>query len=83
MLYWLEPSHCAVLLDMFASVTEISQRTTRHTDMVIESMHDIGLDYAQTLAHWREKFLAYYFGYCEGAFLERATSTVHVVMRKH
>lgn len=84
------------------SVTEISRRTTRHTDMVIESMHDIGLDYAQTLAHWREKFLAswheltdfgydekfkrlwlYYFGYCEGAFLERATSTVHVVMRKH
>ena len=83
------------------SVTEISKRTTRHTDMIIESMHDIGLDYAQTLAHWRENFLAswneltnfgydekfkrlwlYYLGYCEGAFLERATSTVHVIMRK-
>ncbi len=83
------------------SITEISQRTTKHTNMVIESMHDIGLDYAQTLAHWRTNFLdswheltqfgydenfkrlwLYYLGYCEGAFLERATSTVHVVMRK-
>jgi cyclopropane-fatty-acyl-phospholipid synthase len=84
------------------SVTEISHRTTRHTDMVIESIDDIGLDYAKTLAHWREKFLEswheltdfgydehfkrlwlYYFGYCEGAFLERSTSTVHVVLRKN
>lgn len=83
------------------SVNEISIRTTRHTNMVIESLHDIGLDYAKTLAHWRENFLAswhelpqfgydesfkrlwlYYFAYCEGAFLERSTSTVHVVMRK-
>lgn len=84
------------------SITELSLRTTRHTNMVIESVHDIGLDYAKTLAHWRERFLAswhelveygyddnfkrlwlYYLGYCEGAFLERSTSTVHVVMRKH
>ena len=83
------------------SITEITQRTTRHTNMVIESLHDIGLDYAKTLAHWREKFLAswhelpqfgydehfkrlwlYYFAYCEGAFLARSTSAVHVVMRK-
>jgi cyclopropane-fatty-acyl-phospholipid synthase len=83
------------------SVTEIAKRTTKHTSMVIESMHDIGLDYAKTLAHWRENFLTswhelqtfgydehfkrlwlYYLAYCEGAFLERATSTVHVVMRK-
>lgn len=84
------------------SVTEISKRTMQHTNMVIESIDDIGLDYARTLAHWREKFLAswhelielgydenfkklwlYYLGYCEGAFLERSTSTVHVVMRKN
>lgn len=83
------------------SITEISQRTSHHTNMVIESLHDIGLDYAKTLAHWRENFLAswhelpqfgydenfkrlwlYYFAYCEGAFLERSTSTVHVVLRK-
>lgn len=83
------------------SITEIAQRTRNHTDMVIESMHDIGLDYAKTLAHWREQFLhswpelidfgydetfkrlwLYYFGYCEGAFLERSISTVHVVFRK-
>ena len=84
------------------SITELSLRTARHTNMVIESVHDIGLDYAKTLAHWRERFLAswhellefgyddnfkrlwlYYLSYCEGAFLERSTSTVHVVMRKH
>lgn len=82
-------------------VTEVAKRTTKHTSMVIEAMHDIGLDYAKTLAHWRENFLAswheikpfgydehfkrlwlYYLAYCEGAFLERATSTVHFVMRK-
>lgn len=28
------------------------------TDMVIRDVLDIGLDYAQTLAHWREAFLA-------------------------
>ncbi len=83
------------------SITEITKRTTAHTDMVVESLHDIGLDYAKTLAHWRDNFLAawhqlktfgydehfkrlwlYYLAYCEGAFLERSTSTVHVVMRK-
>jgi cyclopropane-fatty-acyl-phospholipid synthase len=83
------------------SITEITKRTTVHTDMVVEALHDIGLDYAKTLAHWRDNFLAswhelktlgydehfkrlwlYYLAYCEGAFLERATSTVHVVMRR-
>jgi len=84
------------------SISEIAQRTTKHTDMVIESLHDIGLDYAKTLAHWRDNFLVnwqelnqygyderfkrlwlYYFSYCEGAFLERTISTVHVTMRKN
>ena len=83
------------------SVTVLSQNITNHSSLVIESLDDIGLDYARTLAHWRENFLAswsaltklgydepfkrlwlYYFAYCEGAFLERSTSTVHLVARK-
>ena len=83
------------------SVNVLSQHLTDHSEMVIESLDDIGLDYAKTLAHWRDNFLAswstlstlgydetfkrlwlYYFAYCEGAFLERSTSTVHLVARK-
>jgi len=83
------------------SITALSQNFTEHTSLVIESIDDIGLDYAKTLAHWRDNFLAawseltqfgydeqfkrlwlYYLTYCEGAFIERATSTVQVVARK-
>ena len=83
------------------SVTELTKQMTAHSDLVIEHIQDIGLDYAKTLAHWRDNFLAswselnqlgyddtfkrlwlYYFAYCEGAFLERSTSTVQVVARK-
>lgn len=83
------------------SITVISQHLTQYTGLVTESINDIGLDYAKTLAHWREAFLnswpelvrfgydeqfkrlwLYYFAYCEGAFLERSTSTVHLVARK-
>ena len=83
------------------SITVLSEHLTQYTELVTESINDIGLDYAKTLAHWREAFLAswpelidfgydeqfkrlwlYYFAYCEGAFLERSTSTVHLVARK-
>ena len=83
------------------SVNVLAQHLTDHSELVIESLDDIGLDYAKTLAHWRDNFLAswptlstldyddtfkrlwlYYFAYCEGAFLERSTSTVHLVARK-
>jgi cyclopropane-fatty-acyl-phospholipid synthase len=83
------------------SINILSAHTSRHTNLVMESLDDIGLDYAKTLADWRTNFLAswtelaplgyddtfkrlwlYYFAYCEGAFLERSTSTVHMVMRK-
>lgn len=83
------------------SVTVLAEHLTYHTELVTESIDDIGLDYASTLAHWREAFLKswpelvpfgydeefkrlwlYYFAYCEGAFLERSTSTVHLVARK-
>ncbi|PKF57211.1 SAM-dependent methyltransferase [Alteromonadales bacterium alter-6D02] len=83
------------------SINVLNNHLTQHSELVIESIDDIGLDYAKTLAHWREKFLAawpelvtlgydetfkrlwlYYLAYCEGAFLERSTSTVHLVARK-
>lgn len=83
------------------SITVLSQHVTEYSSMTIESLNDIGLDYAKTLADWRTSFLnswtelttlgydeefkrlwLYYFAYCEGAFLERATSTVHLVARK-
>ena len=84
------------------SITVLSQNVTDHSSMTIESLDDIGLDYAKTLADWRASFLRkwtellefgydekfkrlwlYYFAYCEGAFLERATSTVHIVASKN
>lgn len=83
------------------SINTLSEHMTKHSNMVIESIDDIGLDYAKTLAHWRDSFLSswnelqtlgydekfkrlwlYYLGYCEGAFLERSTSAVHLVARK-
>ena len=83
------------------SINILSQQLTKSSEMVIEGLHDIGLDYAKTLADWRSNFLAswseltqhgydeefkrlwlYYFAYCEGAFLERSISTVHLVARK-
>ena len=83
------------------SVNILSQHLTKHSALVMESLDDIGLDYAKTLADWRDNFLGswsqltplgyddtfkrlwlYYFAYCEGAFLERSTSTVHLLARK-
>ncbi len=80
------------------SVSVMTDHFTRHTDLVATELYDIGHDYARTLHHWRERFLAelprirelgfderfirmwdYYLCYCEGAFLERAISTVHIV----
>ena len=76
---------------MMEQMGEQSRLTPVHVE-------DIGLDYARTLAHWRERFLAarepvlalgfdqrflrmweYYLCYCEGAFMERAISTVQLV----
>ena len=83
------------------SVNVLTEQITNNSDLVIENLQDIGLDYAKTLADWRVNFLAswneltqfgydqkfkrlwlYYFAYCEGAFLERSISTVHLVARK-
>jgi cyclopropane-fatty-acyl-phospholipid synthase len=83
------------------SVNILTEHMTNHSELVVENLDDIGLDYAKTLDDWRKNFLAswseltshgydetfkrlwlYYFAYCEGAFLERSTSTVHLVARK-
>lgn len=83
------------------SVNVLSQHITQHSNLVVESLDDIGLDYARTINDWRKKFIdswseltklgydeqfkrlwLYYFSYCEGAFIERSTSTVHLVARK-
>jgi cyclopropane-fatty-acyl-phospholipid synthase len=36
----------------------INQHIKKYTDFSIRDLHDIGLDYAQTLKHWHEAFLA-------------------------
>ena len=83
------------------SISVLSDHLAKYSDLVVESIDDIGLDYAKTLADWRIAFLKswseltkfgydeefkrlwlYYFAYCEGAFLERSTSTVHLLARK-
>jgi cyclopropane-fatty-acyl-phospholipid synthase len=83
------------------SISILSQHIADNSDLVIENLDDIGLDYAKTLNDWRANFLEswsdltslgydetfkrlwlYYFAYCEGAFLERSTSAVHLVARK-
>jgi cyclopropane-fatty-acyl-phospholipid synthase len=40
------------------SVTAISDALTRKTDMTVFQMDDIGPHYAETLRHWRARFMA-------------------------
>lgn len=40
------------------SICALTNNLTNHTTMVVQSITDIGLDYAKTLNHWRENFLA-------------------------
>ncbi|XOV79918.1 MAG: class I SAM-dependent methyltransferase [Aestuariibacter sp.] len=83
------------------SIERMTNCISQQTDMVMHQLHDIGLHYANTLKHWRERFLTawpqlqtqgfdeqfkrlwlYYLCYCEGGFLQRAISTVHLTARK-
>ncbi|NTS76468.1 class I SAM-dependent methyltransferase [Catenovulum sp. SM1970] len=83
------------------SISVMSNHIAKSTDMVIQGINDIGLDYARTLNDWRDKFnliypslnqqkyntefkrlWEYYLCYCEGAFLEKVISTVHLTARK-
>lgn len=80
------------------SVRVMLDHMGRETRLSPVHLQDIGLDYARTLKHWRERYLAarenvreqgydrrfrrlwhYYLCYCEGAFLERAISTVQLL----
>lgn len=38
------------------SLTMMSEMFTKHTDMVMRKVEDIGFDYARTLADWRDQF---------------------------
>ncbi|HKJ20959.1 MAG TPA: class I SAM-dependent methyltransferase, partial [Woeseiaceae bacterium] len=40
------------------SVTDMTRTLTRHTDMRVIHLEDIGPHYATTLRHWHERFLA-------------------------
>lgn len=40
------------------SINIMSGMLTKHTDMVIDNVQDIGLDYARTLSDWHHAFLA-------------------------
>lgn len=80
------------------SNTRMQQLLTDTTDMVIRRLDDFGVDYARTLALWRQRFNKassklremgyderfqrlwnFYLCYCEGGFLERSISVVHLV----
>lgn len=52
------------------SITQLQLNLTKHTDMVTQAVKDIGQDYALTLQHWTDRFLANWqeiseFGYDE------------------
>ncbi|MFG0604684.1 cyclopropane-fatty-acyl-phospholipid synthase family protein [Vibrio mimicus] len=83
------------------SVSVLTELATKRTGFVVRNLHDIGIDYAITLQHWRERFeqqlpkvrelgyderfirmWRYYFCYCEGGFLARSISTVHMTFER-
>jgi cyclopropane-fatty-acyl-phospholipid synthase len=39
------------------SINIMSQLISKHTELIIRDLHDIGFDYARTLALWRERLL--------------------------
>lgn len=38
------------------SLTMLCEKFTRHSNLIVRDVHDIGIDYAQTLKLWRERF---------------------------
>ncbi|EPW6854533.1 class I SAM-dependent methyltransferase, partial [Vibrio parahaemolyticus] len=83
------------------SVTSLTQATTKHSDLVVRDLFDIGLDYAKTLNEWHHRFnraedavrgfgyddrfvrmWRYYLSYCEGGFLARTISAVHMTFQR-
>ena len=83
------------------SVSVMANQLARQTDMVMEGLHDFGIDYARTLNDWQHGFVAalpqvkqlgygddfirmwrFYLSYCEGGFLARTISVVHLTAAK-
>ncbi|MGL4224113.1 MAG: class I SAM-dependent methyltransferase [Vibrio sp.] len=83
------------------SISVLTDLATKHTGFIVRDLFDIGLDYALTLQHWRERFEQqlpkvrelgyderfirmwhYYFCYCEGGFLARSISTIHLTFER-
>ncbi|HHG3390679.1 TPA: class I SAM-dependent methyltransferase, partial [Vibrio parahaemolyticus] len=83
------------------SVTSLTQAATKHSDLVVRDLFDIGLDYAKTLNEWHRRFnraedavrgfgyddrfvrmWRYYLSYCEGGFLARTISAVHMTFQR-
>ncbi|EIJ0973264.1 class I SAM-dependent methyltransferase [Vibrio parahaemolyticus] len=83
------------------SVTSLTLATTKHSDLVVRDLFDIGLDYAKTLNEWHRRFnhaedavrgfgyddrfvrmWRYYLSYCEGGFLARTISAVHMTFQR-
>ncbi len=42
---------------MLPSLLALSQAMAKHSSLVMEELENIGIHYARTLSHWREKFL--------------------------
>jgi cyclopropane-fatty-acyl-phospholipid synthase len=80
------------------SLSALTEQFSNQTNLVVSDVHDMGIDYAQTLNCWRQRLLSnreelatlnyddrfmrlwlYYFGYCEGGFLERRISAVQIL----
>lgn len=53
------------------SVTRIMSLLTRHTSLNLLHFHDIGLHYARTLRHWRQRFMAQLAAVREQGFDDR------------
>lgn len=83
------------------SVSVMANQLAHQTELVIDGLHDFGIDYAHTLNDWQQRFVAalpqvkqlgygddfirmwrFYLSYCEGGFLARTISVVHLTAAK-
>ena len=83
------------------SVSAMVEAAGRAGHLRLSNLEDFGPSYAQTLNHWRRRFLAnldqvralgyderfirmweFYLCYCEGGFIERSISDVHLLLAR-
>lgn len=53
------------------SISLMGQLISQHTNLVIRDLHDIGIDYARTLAHWRQQLIENHNQLSQKGFDER------------